>query len=189
LGESYLHVYERYFAKFRNEPINLVEIGVRHGRSLAMWERFFPKAKIIGVDVLPGCLKYAEGRKTIIIGDQSDESTTELILKAADRRLSIVVDDGSHLNERTLKTFQLLWPFVVSGGYYVFEDMKTSYRYNIVEDMKRGGWLSPYITGKEHNDRKVINKWLIDNIKNIDHCKGSIRSIHIHSKTYIMERI
>src|SRR5215469_825427 len=54
----YTQHYQRYFEPFRRRPINLLEIGVggyedsRQGRqSLRMWKRFFPKARIVGIDI------------------------------------------------------------------------------------------------------------------------------------------
>ena len=42
--------YEKYFFKFKNREISLLEIGYRHGASLALWSIYFPKANIFGID-------------------------------------------------------------------------------------------------------------------------------------------
>jgi demethylmacrocin O-methyltransferase len=42
-------------------------------------------------------------------------------------QLDIVVDDGSHRNEHVIDTFKILFPLLSPGGYYVVEDLQTSY--------------------------------------------------------------
>lgn len=67
-GYSYLDVYERYFRPLKRRPINLLEIGVKEGRSLRLWKAYFPKAKIYGLDIDPACKQYEEDRISIEIG-------------------------------------------------------------------------------------------------------------------------
>ena len=52
---DYLRHYEREFSYLRDEPINVIEIGVQGGSSLRMWERFFTRATLIGIDIDPSC--------------------------------------------------------------------------------------------------------------------------------------
>ena len=42
--------YDKEFAKYRDQPIQLLEIGIHRGGSLALWHEYFPCAKIIGID-------------------------------------------------------------------------------------------------------------------------------------------
>ena len=48
---GYLDVYHEYFSKFRDEEINILEIGGYNGASVKMWREYFPKANVIGMDV------------------------------------------------------------------------------------------------------------------------------------------
>jgi RHS repeat-associated protein len=50
---NYLSFYERFFERYRDEPIKLLEIGVAGGASLAMWNEYFPQALIVGADIDP----------------------------------------------------------------------------------------------------------------------------------------
>jgi hypothetical protein len=41
--------------------------------------------------------------------------------------IDIIVDDGSHVNEHIIKTFNHLFPLLKKGGIYVIEDLQCSY--------------------------------------------------------------
>ena len=43
----------------------MIEIGVAGGSSLHVWQRFFSKANIIGIDVNPQCARFANKRVSI----------------------------------------------------------------------------------------------------------------------------
>ena len=56
-GHGYTKVYYEIMKGFRNNSINFLEIGIYFGASLRMWNNFFPKGKIFGIDngrMLPG---------------------------------------------------------------------------------------------------------------------------------------
>ena len=42
--------YEIEFEKIRDSSVKLMEIGFRHGASLALWAHYFKDAKILGLD-------------------------------------------------------------------------------------------------------------------------------------------
>jgi trans-aconitate methyltransferase len=118
--------YARLLAHLRDEPIRLLEIGVKQGASLRMWADFFPRATIVGIDLNPDCLRHAGGRVEVHIGDQSD---TAFLHELASRRgpFDLVVDDGGHRMEQHRASLEALWPHVKPGGFYALEDMATSY--------------------------------------------------------------
>jgi len=39
----------------------------------------------------------------------------------------LIIDDGSHINEHVIKSFEFLFPKLKIGGIYVIEDTQTSY--------------------------------------------------------------
>ncbi len=118
---DYARQYERAFAGFRDEPVEVLEIGVADGSSLRMWEQFFTRAKIIGVDIIPGCVNYAGGRKSVEIGSQADPVFLEGL--RAKYSPKIIIDDGSHQADHIKLTLQYLFPVLQPGGCYVIEDL------------------------------------------------------------------
>jgi hypothetical protein len=122
---DYLRHFERLFSDCRNDPMNIIEIGVDEGASMRTWRRFFPKATIIGVDIYEDRKQYASDRVIIEIGSQSDLG---LLTRLCEKyKPKIVIDDGSHLARDVLFTFQTMFPSLLPGGFYVMEDLYHHY--------------------------------------------------------------
>lgn len=99
----------------------VLEIGVRDGTSLTMWQHLFPHATIAGVDNSPTCAWPADTLR--IIADQTHPALAGIVETATANNLwDLIVDDASHLGEATAATFAQLWNRVRPGGYYVIED-------------------------------------------------------------------
>lgn len=120
---SYVPEYERLLAPYRERPdVTLLEIGIAHGLSLWLWREYLPKASIIGVDISvvfdPMPLTNA-GVQVI----QADATKPVFIRLLAGTRLDVVIDDGSHMTNDQVTTFNLLKPSMKPGGLYVIEDI------------------------------------------------------------------
>ena len=187
-GESYPHVYERYFSTIRDKKINLLELGVWQGKSLRMWREYFPNAKIVGVDINPSALCHMtlECDVRIISQDDSEELSQ---LSTGYGGWDVVIDDASHLNHLTKKSFDILWKFVKSGGLYIIEDLKASYmNLSDLPDNWNGVNLHPEKQDR-NNDREILNKLFLEKIRQIDYAKGDVRSIHFYHQMAIIEKI
>lgn len=122
----YFPMYDLYFSRFINHPVTIFEIGVWKGGSLEMWRKFFgPYSKIIGIDIDPSVKKFhdPENGYYVYVGDQSDEKILQKILDDHSNDIDIILDDGSHLPEHQIKTFEYLFPKQKNGGVYVVEDI------------------------------------------------------------------
>ena len=120
--EHYLGLYERYFEPRRSDELRLLEIGVQGGGSLRMWADYFPRAKVDGLDIKEKCKVHGGGRIGVFIASQSNGAFLETL-----GDYDIIIDDGSHMMGDQKTSFHHLWPHVISGGYYVIEDLHTSY--------------------------------------------------------------
>jgi len=118
---DYLRHYEDLFAKWRHSPINLIEIGVAGGASLAAWEQYFDRATLVGIDINPEANRFGQGRVFIRIGSQDDAGFLHGV--AAAFPPTIIIDDGSHIAHQMIAAFEALFPALLPGGVYVFEDM------------------------------------------------------------------
>ena len=116
--------YGQEFSRLREEPITVLEIGVKTGASIRLWQRYFPNARIVGVDIRPRELSNAK-RIVLVQGDQSDRSFLERLARDYGP-FGLIIDDGSHVPSHQILTFEALFPHLLSGGVYVCEDVHTS---------------------------------------------------------------
>src|SRR5262245_57553982 len=121
---DYTEHYRRFLRPLRSQPIGLLEIGILDGGSLRLWRRFLPKAKVVGIDLklphlhLPGVEMHQ--------GDQSDEEFLSGLISRYGG-FDVVIDDGSHVGTHVRTSFRVLFPALRPGGWYVIEDLETSY--------------------------------------------------------------
>jgi hypothetical protein len=124
-GHGYTRFYEEFFESYRNTPINFLELGVREGWSLKMWDEYFPHANIFGIDNNSEglCPSSFESKKiSFTICSQTDKVA---LLDIANKcgGFNIIVDDASHISSLSINSFEILFPTLRSGGIYVIEDL------------------------------------------------------------------
>ncbi len=124
--------YQTHFAPKKNKKIKLLEIGVggydnpnKGANSLRMWKGFFKKGQIFSIDIFDKT-RLEENRIKIFKGSQVDIEFLEKVVRKTGE-LDFIIDDGSHINEHVIKSFNYLFPKLKSGGIYVIEDTQTSY--------------------------------------------------------------
>jgi hypothetical protein len=128
----YAEHYMRHFRHLRKKKITLLEIGIggyddpcRGGNSLRMWKQFFSRAQIAGVDIHDK-RQHESGRIRTFKGDQTDAAFLERVIGKIGRP-DIVIDDGSHISNHVIRSFEILFPLLTDNGIYVVEDTQTSY--------------------------------------------------------------
>ena len=126
---SYLPVYDRLFARYREMPLSLLEIGVQNGGSLEVWSRYFSNARmIVGCDINPRCseLRYADPRIQVVVGDVNADET-RLEIAALSENFDLIIDDGSHRSLDVLMAFVNYFPLMNPGGLFFIEDTHALY--------------------------------------------------------------
>lgn len=128
----YTQHYQQHFKPFKFKKIKLLEIGVggyddpiSGGESLRMWKSFLPFAKIYALDIYDKSF-LEERRIKIFKGSQIDSDFLQEVCDQAGD-FDLIVDDGSHINEHVITTFEFLFKKLKIGGIYVIEDTQTSY--------------------------------------------------------------
>ena len=120
---DYLRHYWSHFRDIRDGARRVVEIGVQTDRSIRMWEEFFPKAEILGIDIDPRCKVFEGGRRRVFIGDQLDTAFLERFAAETGGGFDVVIDDGLHTAEAILTSFSVLFPALAPRGIYAVEDL------------------------------------------------------------------
>jgi hypothetical protein len=116
-------IYARYFEDFSG-GIKVLELGVHKGESLKVWASYFPQGTIIGLDLDN---KADFSAYPNIVFEQGDQTDTERLRKIARGGLDIVIDDASHIGEKSLVSYATLFPYLNPGGLYIIEDWGTGY--------------------------------------------------------------
>lgn len=108
--------YERFVSPLRNEEIDLLEIGVGDGASLLTWLEYFPRARVVGLDVRRVRVAGLPARGSIVHGAQDDVVLLVDLLR--EFRFRVVIDDGSRAGAAQLASFLTLFPALEPGGLY-----------------------------------------------------------------------
>jgi demethylmacrocin O-methyltransferase len=112
--------------------LNILEIGVGgYGKpfwgacSLRMWKAYFRRSRIVGIDIHEKS-HVAEKRIDIRQCHQTDADRLRQISHEYGG-FDIIIDDGSHLNQHVVRSFEILFPLLRLNGIYAIEDLQTAY--------------------------------------------------------------
>lgn len=103
---------------------HIVELGVDRGGSLEMWQTLFPEGVVVGVDRSAEAT-WPPGVWSIVC-EQDDPALVDK-LRDVCPEFDLIVDDASHLGDKTRATFDMLWPLVGPGRTYVIEDWQIGF--------------------------------------------------------------
>ena len=184
--DHYLDIYDLYFSKYRNTNVRILEIGISQGGSLQLWRKYFgKKATIFGMDINPECKKLEEDGIEILIGSQEDRNFLKNI-KNKIGKVDILIDDGGHMMNQQIITFDELFDLVDENGIYLCEDLHTSYwkefggnykgENTFIEKSK--GWIDS------------LNAWHSHDLKEFsaDKLTKSLYSIHYYDSIVVFEK-
>ena len=125
--DHYFEIYEKYLSKYKGKKINILEIGISHGGSLQLLKKYFgDQVTIYAIDINPECQQFEENSTKIFIGSQSDPVFLQKVISQLPP-LDVVIDDGGHTMIQQKVSFEMLYPIVKEGGFYLIEDTHTSY--------------------------------------------------------------
>jgi SAM-dependent methyltransferase len=144
----YSRWYNYYFDSRRGEEITLMEIGLcrpdfdgrritnlgtagstttaRDAPSLQMWREYFPKGRIIGVDIDDFSNVWLE-RVEIHQADAGNASQLDDLCSRIGEQFDIIIDDASHLSQHQQIAFGRLFSHLKPGGIYVIEDLHAQF--------------------------------------------------------------
>lgn len=124
-GHGFTEIYERFFYPLKYEPIKIFEIGIGRGDSLRLWEHYFPKASIYGIDIFDKS-SLASKRIHTFVADQGSRNKLKQFIRKLGNTYDIILDDGGHYMDLQQVSFAFLFKYAKPGGYYIIEDVHTS---------------------------------------------------------------
>lgn len=119
---TYTIFYNQFFKNKRKSVKKILEIGIGGGGSLKMWQDFFPKAEVYGIDYRPELL-INEGRIKSFLFDQRRRDHLVKLVQEIGSDIDIVIDDGSHRSRDQVFTLVTLMPLLKQDVIYIIEDV------------------------------------------------------------------
>ncbi len=104
-------------ARILGDKARVLELGIYGGASLRMWAHLFPNGQVTGVDNRIHPEADTSGARQVIMN--AHDPVLPGILHGP---FDLIVDDASHQGEQTRESFEMLWPLLAPGGFYVVED-------------------------------------------------------------------
>jgi beta-1,4-mannosyl-glycoprotein beta-1,4-N-acetylglucosaminyltransferase len=125
---EYHKFYDNILQPFHKSYGGLVEIGLGYGASLPMWMSMFENSHIYGIEKEISNTSISNDKVTILEADQSNiDDLKKIKSMLMNKNIFFINDDGSHIPEHQISTFNMLFPILVEGGIYIIEDIETSY--------------------------------------------------------------
>jgi hypothetical protein len=181
----YFEIYDRHFSRYRNQDVVICEIGVSHGGSLQMWKDYFgEKVKVFGIDIDPRCKTLEEENIKIFIGSQSDREFLKEV-KAQMPPIDILIDDGGHMMNQQIVSYEELFPHIKEDGVYLCEDLHTSYCADAGGGNRRRGSFIEY----SKNFIDYLNAWFSEQKSlRVNDFTKSVDSITYYSGVIVIEK-
>ena len=144
IGHSYSTHYYELFKDGKDKFTDILEIGIGNnelmkplygekyiiGGSLKALRDFFKNATIYGLDIRKDVF-FTEERIKCFYTDQSSSEelhkTIDNIKKSLNKNnltFDLIIDDGSHIVEHMVLSFETLHQYLKIGGLYIIEDIK-----------------------------------------------------------------
>ena len=132
LGKNFTKIYEELFNQIKHNKINLLELGIFHGKSLAMWSDYFYNGQIISIDIdlkpfyenEQTLKKYGAFKNNNIKVIEQD--ITKIIFADTIKNLpnlDIIINDALNHANAQYNNFKLLFSKLNKNGYYIIEDV------------------------------------------------------------------
>lgn len=185
---NYTPTYFSYFDKIRHDKLKILEVGVSRGCSLMMWQEYFDSSLIYGIDK-KDTTHLTKDRIKTFIGDQTDIAFLTKVNTDVGP-FDIIIDDGSHINDHQIITFECLFPYLKNGGIYVIEDTSTSYWNEFKKGSKKLKSCIEFLKdriddlhfhGYKYKDSKVANRNVLATKPNCNIYEKNIKSIHFYT--------
>jgi len=188
-AHGYSKYYEKVFLNFKNDNINILEIGSFYGNAAAALFFYFKNANIFGADINPDMFNYTSKRLTSFYVNSSSELSIKEDILEKEIQFKIIIEDASHMLKDQIISLFHLFPILQSGGYFIIEELDFPEKredMRINQDFPDLKTILKSIKDKKNFDSKYVNKslkkYLLDNFDTIEFFKGNMNEMAIIKK-------
>jgi len=128
---SYVEIYEQFLEPILEKDGSLLEIGIRYGGSIVLWNELLKNCRIFGIDTqdilhenIREYVKDYPKKITLEFRDAYCKETIDHIRFIYPRGFDIIIDDGPHTEESQLKCIDLYLDLLKDEGVLVIEDIQ-----------------------------------------------------------------
>ena len=126
---SYDTLYDEILSKYRNKVISLLEIGIWQGGSALLWQEYFPKGKLVFLDIESRVSENTwksinKNRFDLHLMDAFTNESFENVKALYPNGFDIIIDDAPHTLESQIFTIQNYTKLLRKGGILVIEDIQ-----------------------------------------------------------------
>jgi glycosyltransferase involved in cell wall biosynthesis len=128
---SYVEVYEQFLEPILEKDGSLLEIGIRYGGSIVLWNELLKNYKIFGIDTqdilhenIREYVKDYPKKITLEFRDAYCKETIDHIRFIYPKGFDIIIDDGPHTEKSQLKCIDLYLDLLKDEGVLVIEDIQ-----------------------------------------------------------------
>lgn len=127
---SYIHVYEKLLAPYRETALNVLEIGLFKGYSLIMWKSYFGiNTKVYGIDCsetphdgMADLRPMIKAGWPIHIFDAENED--EVAKRFSGVKFDVIIEDAGHEINQQLNLYSIWKEYLSNDGVYIIEDIQ-----------------------------------------------------------------
>jgi hypothetical protein len=193
-AHGFIELYEHIFFPLKNSPIKILEIEIGAGGSLRVWRKYFPEAKIYGIDILEKSPFDPERIKTFV-AEQANRDQLKAFINKYGGDFDIVIDDGGHPMNQQQISLGFLFKYVKSNGYYIIENIHTSFpTYYRDFGVEKGGGNSTFrLINNFIRKENITSKYLTPEeekylSKNVEYCNLFFRKNKWHSIVCVFKK-
>ena len=123
IKHNYTEIYGDLLRYYKNRKNNILEVGIRQGGSLKMWEEYFQNSTIFGIDITLSAIKVDLDNCKIFKGDAYDRNVVKKYFNNV--KFDVILDDGSHKVGDQIKFLNLYSDLLTDDGILIIEDIAT----------------------------------------------------------------
>lgn len=183
---NYCDFYQAHLEEIRLSAKRVLEVGVYEGASCRMWADYFPEAEVYGIDkgedADPGFDRDEPGTRIHFRkGDGADREFLQSFVDSVDGPFDLIVDDASHFMADQQTTFGFLFRHLRPGGFYILEDLHTSYfgeAFGVEADGSNA--TVPFLEALALNRSAAFSKYVTD--AELEYLKEHVQYVLLYGK-------
>ena len=183
-GHEYAQFYDKHFIDFKEDKLNILELGSFKGGGTAALSFFFRNSRIYSGDLYPDIFNFISNRIINFKIDTGSKNSINNVIINNNLRYDIIVEDAGHYLKDQIISLFLLFKKLKSKGFFIIEELDfpdSRKDMNIYNEKPTLREILHSIKNKKDFHSSYINyfdkKYFLDNYEFINIYKGRVNEI------------